>query len=100
MKLNEMQRQERKNLKKLLGKRLILKITNRVTIAFEKTGPNRGKVAWAIHSTDDGKAHRKYGELVALDRLYYGYALPIEFHDADDLDKKLYVLSYWAARRN
>ncbi len=78
MKLDEFTKGKRKFLINHFGKSLKLRTFNRVTFAFIKTSSNRGKIAWSIHSESDGKFRRKYGEYVALERLYNS-GMPIEF---------------------
>jgi len=91
MKLDSFEKQQRKDLIESFGDSLMIRRFDRVTIAFVKTGPNRGKIAWAIHSPNDGKPHRKYGEWVALERLYDG-GMPIEFYKGDNISELLYEI--------
>lgn len=93
MKLNNLEKSIRKDRIKYFGENLILRSYDRVTIAAIPTGPGRAHVAWSIHSLNDGKNHRKYGEWVALDRLRYGQYLPIEFCNEDDLLDMLHIIS-------
>lgn len=95
MKLDKYTRRARKEYKELFGKTLILDRINRVTFAFVKTGPGRGKIAWSIHSKTDGKAHRKYGEYHALDRLFNTGGMPVEFFtkNGEDIKEVLWDLA-------
>lgn len=87
MKLDKYTRQARKEYKEFFGKNLILMSYGRVTFAFVKTGPERGKIAWSIHAKDDGKFHRKFGEYIALDRLYK-CGMPVAFFTQYGVDIK------------
>lgn len=93
MKLTKEMRQERKTLKAAFGKNLILASIGRITFAFIKTGQGRGKFAWSIHSKNDGKFHRKYGEFMALQRLFYNEGMPIEFYHLEDIESIFWDLA-------
>lgn len=84
MKLDKIDKKGRKYLINHFGAALWLRSFDRVTMAFIKTGPGRGKIAWSIHSENDGRFHRKYGEYIALMRLYDG-GMPIEFRDVSEI---------------
>jgi len=100
MKLDKFEKQERKDLIiNYFDNSLILMSFDRVTVAFVKTGPNRGKIAWSIHSSNDGKFHRKYGEYVALGRLW-DCGMPIEFSDISDVPQILKGIGSWASINN
>lgn len=88
MKLDKYTRQARREYKEIFGKTLILETCGRVTLAFVKTGYRRGKLAWSIHSKNDGKSHRKYGEYMALDRLFNTGGMPVEFFTENGEDIK------------
>ena len=54
----------------------------RVTVALQPTCRGRGEVAWAICSPDE-TPKRKYGEWVTLERLAFGFTLPIELDNGE-----------------
>lgn len=65
----------------------VLVAVNRMTFAFQPTGPNRAKVSWAIASREEKKIRRKVGEYKALDRMLNENAfLPIETGDYTDAE--------------
>lgn len=88
----ELARSERKFLINHFGKSLKIINNGHVTVVFVKTSHNRGKIAWSIHSDTDGKFDRKYGEWVALERLFDG-GLPVEFWNEEDIMDKMYDIS-------
>jgi hypothetical protein len=86
MKLTKEIKALRKSYKKLFeSNHLVISHYGRVTCAGVTTGKNRGKVAWAIHSTEDGKFSKKFGEFMALQRLAEDVSLPVECYSEDML---------------
>jgi len=81
MKLNKMQKQQRKEMKAELAKKNgFIGYFGRVTIAIEPTCRGKANISWALCSENE-EFKRKFGEFVALDRLAFGICLPIEIEN-------------------